>query len=61
MPSGGKEHTPIKNVEDNIVVFDKNNIMDKCSTPKEEGEKDNQGHNKEEVLSCTLCKYKCKK
>ena len=43
------------------MSFNTNDIKDTCSTPKEEKEEDLKVQNKEGLLSCTLCKYTCKK
>ena len=50
-----------ENVFTNKVSFDRNDIKDKCSTPKKNEDKDKSENSKEEMLSCSKCKYKCKK
>ena len=60
IPCEGKEPVLTKSIED-IVVFDNNDVKDKCSTPKEEKKKVAKNQNKEDLMSCSLCKYKCKK
>ena len=45
----------------NEVSFHNNDIKDACSTPKEKKEEVKTNHKDEENISCSKCKYVCKK